>query len=232
MEYIAYASKQFNNILASTPQNNCKAIQIDTGYILDAGIYMPGGWFISKQLLNCFMGGRGIVSFGQCMIDNNQLPTVDIAWDDPVLSYHTAFAPKNGIFGVYDNENFVAGLTFCDNPSDIQASGNIIVASPNSLLAVIFYAAYAVPFAIKELLESRISTNDILWAWGSCPIAALSNDRDYLEHKKATIMHNHASISIWLRGYDEQLNTIVKNYTKGILRLHNLTTAKTFITEM
>ena len=232
MDTLELAQKTFFDIAASIPQNNCVLQESSDGSckLIDAGVSVPGGWATAQDLLLGLMDHRGSVAFGHRLIHGRQQPTLDILWDDPVGAAQGAFFGKGDIFGIKDNGgSYALGLVFVDHIDKAPVCGNIIAAKKNSLLGMLFQASCSVPQIVNELLENGISTKEILWAWISSPIAPLTSVAESAVREQEALCHEFASISVWLRGDDSMIERLAKQSPYKELRLHNLATAKTFL---
>jgi len=229
MEYTKYAKMIFQALTEDAPANNCTVHHKQQQVILDAGIEVPGGWTSAKKLLNGLIGGRGTADFGSELIDGQRLSMVRMFLDNPVEIYQQAFIEKDGLYGVADGDGYALGFAERED-LNITAGGNLVLAGPCSLVASVFFAARPVAFALEVLYAEGVARNDIEWAWSSCPVAMLSYDQQQVALSREEMLKGCGVTGIWLRGEDSKLAMIAAKYNKGELRLHNLSTGKTWIT--
>lgn len=227
MDYTAFASKKFEEIVSSIPANNCALKESANARVVDAGIAEPGGWTSIQALLEGLIGGRGVVHFGRQFYGGHQLPTVELLLDAPVTIYRAAFSQKGGMIGVTKGETYALGVKICNALSEVREAGNLVAASATSLLAAALNAACAVPDAVHALLEAGVAGEDIIWGWSSAPVALLCSDPAAMRERMADAKAKRI-ISLWVRGEDELFRRIVEDYRDGELRLHTLSSAKTF----
>jgi len=228
MDYRKYAWKAFTEILRNIPANNCQQIYGYDSVIIDAGLMSPGGFSSAKTLLEGLIGGRGVVDFGRQLIGEEQLPTIELFVDAPVDILKNGFSSVGNVTGVKDEdeERYALAYCRCNDLNTIAVKGNLVVASPTSLLDSIFYAATSLPRAVQSLLEAGVMESDILWAWMTSPIAPLSNNEIVAEKNRIATMKD-AFVNIFVRGNDTVLKTVVDNYCPGVLRLHNVSSSRT-----
>ena len=228
MTYTEFAKLKFQEILDGSPANECSLYPHENGVTIDCGVEANGGWMAGRALLEGLTGGRGQVNYSERMVDGMQLPTVDLYLDDPVESAKNFISDDSGIMGVKTENGYALGVTVTDHLCPYPP-GNIVALRCGCLMDCILDAARAIPTAVVSLQNAGI--NDIQWAWSSCPIAAMTDDDAEMTRRKAAMSANHAVISIWVRGEDEIIQTTVENFPFGQLRVHNLTSAKTFVKE-
>lgn len=227
MDYTAFATQKFEEIVAAIPANSCSLHATTQARIIDAGVAELGGWTSVKLLLEGLIGGRGVAQFGRQFYGGHQLPTVELLLDAPVLTYRTAFSDKALAAGVKSGGGYALGVALCDTIESIRETGNIVAAAETSLLAASLAAARAIPDAVGTLLNSGIAEEDILWGWSSSPVALLCNDSKLMAERLADA-RNKRIISLWVRGDDALLRPLAEGYPHGELRLHNLASAQTW----
>ena len=226
MNYSEYSKKIFDEICAAIPANCCDVKETENGRILDLGDKVQGGWTSVKLMLDALIGGRGIVNVSRDFRGMHQFPALELFYDDPVGAWQQVYS--NEPAGIIEEDGSYA---FAVQPSpDVKVKGNVAVTGDASLAYAAFDAAYALPDAVKLLLEEGVAPEDIQWAWSFAPIAVLSKDPEVLK-KNAAEARERRVVSIWLRCDDEKLAEIVGKYEAGTLRLHNLVTARTIMVE-
>jgi len=205
--------------------------------IVDIGLKAPGGWSAGKELINLFMDGMGYVSFGEITLNNFTFPTVDTYFDNPDQVSLSSFLNKKkiGEYTVIGPENWgeksFSYLETNEVPVELEKTEHtIIVASPQSLVAAVFNSALVVPLAVKKLVDYGTNLRQIEWAWGTCPLATLTERPDLTTARKKAALEYGGIASIWIRGEDKMLAEIVSKWEGlGEIRLHNLVTAKTHV---
>jgi len=223
----------------SISAKNFKPIaSVKNGNIVDIGVKAPGGWSAGKELIYLFMSGMGYVNFGEMSLEGFAFPTVDTYFDNPAevclasmlnekkIGEYTMIGPET-----WGEDNFCYFETMEVKPDLSQKTDQtIIVASPLSLVSAIYNSALAVPLAVKKLMDLGVNLDQIEWAWGSSPLATLSENQDLAAMRKEAVLHYGSVVSIWLRVEDKLLQEIVKKWEGlGEIRLHNLPTAKTYV---
>lgn len=205
--------------------------------MIDVGLKTPGGWSAGKELINLFMGGMGYVNFGELSLKDFAFPTVDTYFDNPAQVCLSSFLNKKNV----DKYTMVGPDSrgdedFCyfeteEVPQELQETEQtIIVASPQSLVSAIYNSALVVPLAVKKLVDFGMNLEQIEWAWGTCPLATLSEQADLVAERKQEALEYGGVASIWVRSEDSILEEIAHKWEGlGEIRLHNLQTAKTHI---
>lgn len=228
MDYTAFATQKFEEIIAVIPANSCSLHTTAQARVIDAGVAELGGWTSVKTLLEGLIGGRGVAQFGRQFYGGHQLPTVELLLDAPVLTYRTAFSDGALAAGVRSGDGYALGVKFCDTIESVKEAGNIVAASETSLLAAALAAARAIPDAVGALLDKGVAEEDILWGWSCAPVALLCNDSALMAERLADAK-NKRIVSLWVRGDDALLRPIAEGYLYGELRLHNLASAQTWV---
>ncbi|HHU32116.1 MAG: methenyltetrahydromethanopterin cyclohydrolase [Zhaonellaceae bacterium] len=226
-------------MMQSISVKNFKPVaSIKNGNIVDIGVNAPGGWSAGKELIYLFMNGMGYVNFGEMALEGFALPTVDTYFDNPAevclasmlnekkIGEHTMIGPDT-----WGEDNFCYFETLEVKPDLSQKTDQtIIVASPLSLVSAIYNSALVVPLAVKKLVNMGVNLEQIEWAWGSSPLATLSELPDLVAMRKEAALCYGGVVSIWLRVEDKLLQDIVNKWEGlGEIRLHNLPTAKTYV---
>ncbi len=72
-------------ILPFAEQMNCKVYHLKNGAtVVDMGVESPGGWMAGKLLVEATIGGMGHIDFGQYLLGERILPSIDVYIDRPV----------------------------------------------------------------------------------------------------------------------------------------------------
>jgi len=229
----------FQSIVLKVPDNNCNYIERPNNLkIVDAGIEVPGGWSAAKGLLEGLILGLGQVVIGDMVIKDIKLPTVDLLLDDPVkiaeLSYFNKFDDHGlSILGPNiekDEKKLGFGYAVTNKiPEALSIEGNLIIASNTSLVNAVYNASLPTMLAVKALLEEGVGRENILWSWSSCAVAVLADDEQVMKKRNMTMLKHTSVISIWLKADIKTIEKITNNWEYGELRLHELTSAKTYI---
>ena len=227
MNYMESALRSFQEIADNTPANSCSLLIHEGGALVDAGCACPGGWSVTKSVLEGLIGGRGQVGFAQRVVDGAQLPAVELFLDDPEGAA-AAFAPDDaGLFGVKDGEDYVLGVCLSGQEAAQKARGNVVAAAPASLLASALQAAALLPQAVEALRTAGIT--DIQWGWSSCPIAPFSYDAAQAQTAREALQAAHGVVNLWVRGDKQAIQRVVNGFTQAKLHVHELATACTYL---
>lgn len=232
MTYIQHAKEMFEKLCNTAPAYGCLVKKDQNHTILDMGINAAGGWSSVKLLLDAMIGGLGIINISRDFRGVHQFPAVEIMFDDPVSTYKNICSTKD-TFGLLDSnssDSYAFGISITDDASSISAKGNVAVMKQASLSYCAVNSLKTMSDAVSLLLDSGIKEDYILWGWSFTPIADLSLNNTVTKENILKI-ENRRIASLWVRSDDETLQNIVKKYTPGTLRLHNLVTAKTIMVE-
>lgn len=228
-EYMIFAQAMFSKIKKNIPANHCTLLEDSVRTSIDAGVDAPGGWSAVQSLLDGFLGGCGEASLSRREFDGNQVPVIEMFFDDPVLALKTAFKNQNGVYGVKSGAKYALGLVLGETEKEIKAEGNIVVAGASSLLACAFDAAAILPEAVDHMLGAGVKEKDILWGWSSCPMASMAYDAALMKQRKKDMRIRGGIASIWARGRDDDFYDIVRACDGFSLRIHNLVSANTIL---
>ena len=229
----------FQNIKARIPDNNCSFIESKDGLnIVDAGVKMAGGWSVAKKLLEGLICGLGQVNIGEILLQDFRLPTVEMLLDDPVRIFEESFRDRDSIidlpvYGPRSESNaqtYSFGFAVTDKISvEVPVYGNLVMAGQTSLASVVFNSSLPVMTAVEALLKAGVPRENILWAWSSCPVATLTDNKEQMMIRNEAVKRKGAVISIWLRADYGVIQEVTSSWNFGQLRLHELATAKTHI---
>lgn len=96
MTSLECARAAFAALCENSPANHCRVLESS---VLDAGKEVPGGWSSARTLTEGLYGGKAIVNVSQQRLGEEQVPTVEILCDDPVLAAGS-FAIRDGLVGL------------------------------------------------------------------------------------------------------------------------------------
>ena len=134
MTSLECARAAFAALCENSPANHCRVLESS---VLDAGKEVPGGWSSARTLTEGLYGGKAIVNVSQQRLGEEQVPTVEILCDDPVLAAGS-FAIRDGLVGLREADGAWA-LAYGESAGG--ARGNVALAAPASLCAVVVEAA-------------------------------------------------------------------------------------------
>ena len=220
MTSLECARAAFAVLCENSPANHCRL----EGSVLDAGKEVPGGWSSARTLTEGLYGGKAIVNVSQQRLGEEQVPTVEILCDDPVLASES-FTSREGLVGLQEADGAWA-LAYGENAGG--ARGNVVLAVPASLCAVVVEAAAAVPRAVSYLLEQGVPQEEILWGWSCCPVVLPSLDGEAVRAAHRAAIAAHGVCSIWVRSARADLETLARTWGDFRLRLHCLEDGKTY----
>lgn len=209
MNPLEYSRQAFHDIWADCPANHCQALSPGRVHA------SPGGWSSARRLIEGLYGGKAIVNLSQQLLGNSQLPTVEILCDDPLLAAG-AFPAGACVLGQKDGDGAYA-IAFCEGEAETE--GNLVTAGPESLCAAAVRAAGLIPAAIRFLLDSGVAPEEIQWGWSCCPVNLLSPDTAAA----------YGVCDLWVRGDSPLLERLAGAFPPFLLRLHDLTAAKTYL---
>lgn len=240
MSINSYANEVFDRLNQEPNAIGANNIHhIDKIKILDIGINTIGGWSSAKALIEALIGGLGYLSFGELNIGKLFVPTVDLFLDSPIkvclesLVHEWDFAGIKVIGPGNKEEELTFGFIETEEiPTtiDTNLSYNFLVASNKSLVSSVYNSATAIPKVISKLKKLCLPLENIFWAWGTCPLAIMSDDLELMKKRKINVLKYGAVVSIWVRESDNRVEQVVRNWEGlGELRIHNLGSGKTFI---
>lgn len=239
MNLYNFSYEVFQSIRARIPDNNCSFIENENGLsMVDAGVEMPGGWSVAKKVLEGLSCGLGQVNIGEILLQDFRLPTVELLLDEPVRIFEESFRGRSSVnnLRIYgpgsesDAQAYSFGFAVTGEISgEIPAKGNLVAAGNTSLAAAVFNTSLPVMTAVEALLKAGVPGENILWAWSSCPVATLTDNKEQMTKKNEAVRRKGAVISLWLRADADVLKAVTASWEFGQLRLHELVTAKTYI---
>ena len=221
MTSLECARAAFAALCENSPANHCRVLESS---VLDAGKEVPGGWSSARTLTEGLYGGKAIVNVSQQRLGEEQVPTVEILCDDPVLAAGS-FAIRDGLVGLREADGAWA-LAYGESAGG--ARGTVALAAPASLCAVVVEAAAAVPRAVSYLLEQGVPEADVLWGWSCCPVVFPSLDGEAVRAAHRAAIAAHGVCSIWVRRARADLEVLARNWDAFRLRLHCLEDGKTY----
>jgi len=71
-------------------------------------------------------------------------------------------------------------------------------------VAAVYSASRAVPVVLEQLLKKGFHKEEILWAWGTCPLPPPVDDPVTLAARKHTALQYGTVTSYWVRTGDEK----------------------------
>lgn len=203
--------------------------------VIDAGVKAPGGWSAGKAIVEAAINGCGEVSFGDIYIKNYKLPTVDICYDNTLgLKWPENPAgselvlPEAG-FGYVETSVLPDG-NLLEEAAGRRQYGTLVAASPVSLTAAVFNCCKPVPAWLESMETAGFTSDEIFWAWSTCVIPVISDDKEIMATRKAAALEYGAIVSIWVRAGDLKIQKFLDSVKGcGELRIHNLSSARTFV---
>lgn len=204
--------------------------------VVDAGVKAPGGWNAGKAIVEAVINSCGEVSFGDIYIKNYKLPTVDICYDNTFgLKWSKNQAesefilPGEAGFSYMETSVLPEGKLLKEAAGQ-QQYGTLVAASPVSLTAAIFNCCKPVPAWLESMETAGFTRDEILWAWSSSVIPVISDDNQIMNTRKAAALEYGTIVSIWVRTGDLKIQKFFDSVKVcGELRIHNLSSARTFV---
>jgi len=210
--------------------------------LVDMGVDAPGGWSAGKILIETVIDGLGEVNFGEFYINGFALPSVDIYFDHPAKTRLPESKNVNGkAVCFYENQRLLyAEVNKIPDLSDMEdmaaAFGckgkelTLAVTSPTSLVAAIYGCSLAASGVLEHLLKKGLAQEEILWAWATAPLPPLADDPGIMADRLKAALAYGAVTSFWVRTGDEKIKEAFDGMDRfGELRMHNLSSARTFI---
>jgi len=218
--------------------------------VVDMGIEAQGSWLAGEKLVEIFSGGFGETVLSHMMVDDINLPCVDIFLDRPILNINIENILRvseneiNGTF-LFEEDQDQCGMLYLEGENlsrkavveyahrlidEYHLRDLVVYASQfNSLVSAIFNATLGPKLLVESLLEYGFSKDQIFWSWCTCPILPMA-DIDAIANRRRQLALSAGSYnSIWLRAEDKD----IENYMKipmsiACVNIHNLKSAKTF----
>lgn len=225
--------------------------------ILDCGCNVPGGWEAARLLTLALMEAGGFVSFHDYDTGSYRLPALNICYDRPVALINTLGQPLQANVGQILGPALAAAtdrkwLFLCLSTLEVGRSPEALLASEpvrdlltgpgllkqdqvvlavapaTSLVGTVLQVSRALPQTLKALLDGGLAPGQVYWGWSNCLLPPLVDDFREAAQRLATTLACSATISLWVRGIDEHLASLLASIPlKGQVRLHNLTSART-----
>lgn len=211
----------FDAIYGDCPANHCRREGTET---VDAGLEVPGGWSSARRLAEGLYGGKAIINVSQQKLGGEQVPTVEVLCDDPVLASES-FTPRDGLLGLREESGRWA-LAYREGPG--TAEGNLVLAGPASLCAAVVRTASAMGRAAAWLLEQGVAAEELLWGWSCGPVTLPSLDESEVRAAHQVEMAAHGVCSIWVRSERPDWERLAGGWAAFRLRLHCLESGKTY----
>lgn len=204
--------------------------------IIDAGVEAPGGWSAGKAAVEAAINSCGAVSFGDIYIKNYKLPTVDVYYDNTSgIKSTKEFAEDDITLFEAAGFAYIEGETLPDvkllkQNEELQEYKTILTASPVSLTAAILSCCGPVPVWLSKLEASDFKRDEIFWAWSTTVVPVLSDDTGIMKSRKKAAAEYGSVVSFWVRTDDSKIQNFLESVTcSAELRIHNLSSARTFV---
>lgn len=178
-------------------------------------------WQEAINLFTRLCAGRADISYGDRLIGSYRLPVLEARLDDPARLLPPQ---KQG-----NQHNWTqCTVTLGDLEDKLAAEAYRL---PDTGAA---YAAYAAFLSLAELLAligKRLPRETFQWAWYNIPIPTFCDDPDMMQKRVRAAYEKGAVLSLWLRSdEDEPVREALRSLPAyGQVRIHNLTTANTWI---
>ncbi|KUO49413.1 MAG: hypothetical protein APF76_08560 [Desulfitibacter sp. BRH_c19] len=224
--------------------------------LIDMGIKEKGSWETGKRLLEILLGGLGLINYGHFACNSYNLPSVDIYSDKPVFASLNSLLPreKNKLLVAGPGQKFL-GPTTTDEVHEtvfyVEYDGYeyqkdiaeifqnsilsplekifVLTASPTCLVSSAYHSSLSLALTIKAMVDCGFVHDEIMWAWGSCPILPFVDDISKAKERQNAAVLYGANVNVWVRSQDEKVTEIL-NGLEGAARVsfHNLASGKTF----
>ena len=218
-----WAGQAFRTIYEDCPANNC---QTDGPDRVDAGLHAPGGWSSARLLLEGLHGGKATAAVTWLPNGADQIPTVQVLCDDPVLAAES-FLRKDGTIGLRDGEGRWHLAYQEGEPATVD--GPLVYAGPASLCAAVIAAGALAGRAARYLLEAGLPPEDLLWSWSSAPVVLPAFDSAACAQYRQEALSKSGVCGLWIRHTRPDLEALAQAHTAFQLRLHCMEDGKTYL---
>ncbi len=190
--------------------------------IIDLGVRGTTSWHGVLDLLHRLCAGAADLSYGDRVIANRRLPSLEARLDDPAR-----LMPPD----IRENMHIWPDCKVLLGGSVPQTLAGDIYLMPQSGASASVYQAFLALVNLLALLGGLLDRVSFQWAWYSIPIAPFCDDLAETQARWRAASEMGAVLSLWTRcDKDEAMREALAALPpSGEVRLHNLKTANTVI---
>ena len=177
-------------------------------------------WQEALELFTRLCGSKADISYGDRSVKSYRLPALEVRLDNPADL--TPPEKQNGMH-IWKQGRVAFGE---------QKSGHADMDYiPDTGAAAAVYPAFLSLAETLELIGASLPRESFQWAWYSIPVPAFCDDVDLMAKRVRASYEKGAVLSLWLRcDTDEPIKAALRALPVcGQVRLHNMTTANTWI---
>lgn len=177
-------------------------------------------WQEALDLFTRLCGGKADITYGDRLIKSFRLPALEVRLDNPADL--TPPEKQNGMH-IWKHGRVAFGE---------QKSGHTDMDYiPDTGAAAAVYPVFLSLAELLELISASLPRELFQWAWYSIPVPTFCDDADLMAKRVRASCEKGAVLSLWLRcDTDEPIKAALRALPAcGQVRLHNLTTANTWI---
>ena len=178
-------------------------------------------WQEALDLFTRLCAGRADISYGDRLIGSYRLPVLEARLDDPARLLPPL---KQGNLHSWTECTVSIG----DDQDNLPAEAYHL---PETGAAAAAYAAFLSLAELLELIAKQLPRDTFQWAWYNIPVPTFCDDGSLMEKRVRAAYEKGAVLSLWLRlDEDEPVQKALRSLPAyGQVRIHNLTTAHTWI---
>ncbi len=177
-------------------------------------------WQEALGLFTRLCAGRADISYGDRLIGSYRLPVLEARLDDPAH-----LLPPRRQANLHSWTECAVAI------GDSEGIPTGAYRLPDTGAAAAAYAAFLSLAELLELIAKQIPRDTFQWAWYNVPVPTFCDNKDLMEKRVHAAYEKGAVLSLWLRtDKDESVQEALRSLPAyGQVRIHNLTTANTWI---